>query len=185
MALQRWNGNSFQSQEKPSPFETCCSSCVTSMLLLQKSPWKNSVTAWLKGECTGLNYSEAKELAKLQKHGTKDELVTLLHTQMDCLPCWGLEGTCITRLLMKSSFNYTVPLHLQSHFGKHCPVTPYKRQFQEAEALSWCLVSKAESPFWVSSTTKLLSFKELKSAGGIFLPYLSTFSRGFWDTLMC
>lgn len=39
-------------------------------------------------------------------------------------------------------------------------------------------------PFQVSSTTKLHSCKELKSAGGIFLPYLSTFSRGFWDTLM-
>lgn len=67
--------------------------------VILRSPWKNPVTAWLKGEGTGLNHSEAKKVAKLQKHGTKDELVTLLHTQMDYLPCLGLEGSCITMLL--------------------------------------------------------------------------------------
>lgn len=83
---------------------------------------------------------------------------------------------------LKVALDYTVPLQLQAHCGKHCPVTPYKRQFQEAEPLS-CPVSKAQSPFQVSSTTKLHSCKGLKSAGEIFLPYLSPFSRGFCDTL--
>lgn len=64
-----------------------------------RSPLKNPVTAWLKGQYTGLNYTETYKVAELQKHGTKHELVTLLHTQTDSLPCWDLEETCITMFL--------------------------------------------------------------------------------------
>lgn len=72
--------------------------CDTDAVIL-RSPLKNPVTAQFKGEYTGLNYPEAKTVAKLQQHGTKDELVTLLHTKMDGSPCWGLEETCITTFL--------------------------------------------------------------------------------------
>lgn len=142
-------------------------------VVIPRSPLKNSVIARLKGQYTGLNYRITAKLHKQYEY----ELVTLLFTLLGFggnQDHYGFE--------LKIALDYTVPLQLQAHCGKHCPVTPYKRQFQEAEPLS-CPISKAQSPFQVSSTTKIRSCKGLKTAGEIFLPYLSPFSRGFCDTL--